>query len=392
MAPKTLSAKDVLKDLKSGLTNDELKDKYKLSDKGLNVLFEKLIKASVISESELHSRGTKAIHQAAISPSNSGTIDSPAKVLKNTQAVPQEEKQDPLFAKIAEDVRNGLHNNEIMMRYEIGPGRLKEIINHLSAKGEIPEPESADRLGRSTKLCPGCSSRIPNDSDRCPSCGREFNPELNAAGMQPAQVDPYLDAGVKTGIEEDKFCPWEQRDGYGLWNGYFQTAMESLLRPAVFFSRLPLDWGYGNPITFSIFSVALSVPISILLIALFKGSFFTGVFGVIFGFLCALIGAAITTPIVMLIWGGLTHMALILVQGAKADFQATFRVLCYSSVTQLFNAIPILGNIASLYGVVLAAIGLKEVHGISMGKSIGALAISIGILLLFAFAIYGFSR
>ena len=53
---RTLSAKQVLSDIRVGLTDDQLKEKYKLSKQSLQTLFKKLLDANLISQSELDAR------------------------------------------------------------------------------------------------------------------------------------------------------------------------------------------------------------------------------------------------------------------------------------------------------------------------------------------------
>ena len=48
-----LSAKDVVADIKAGMTRVELAKKYRLSSKGLSSLFRKLIRARAVSRSEI---------------------------------------------------------------------------------------------------------------------------------------------------------------------------------------------------------------------------------------------------------------------------------------------------------------------------------------------------
>jgi hypothetical protein len=80
----------------------------------------------------------------------------------------------------------------------------------------------------------------------------------------------------------------------------------------------------------------------------------------------------------------LVHLGLSLVGGAKEGFQATFRSVSYSSVANSFNAIPVVGSIASLWSLVLTVIGLRETHKTSTGKSIIAVVIPLILVVLIA--------
>lgn len=56
MGKKSLSAKAVLQDIKVGMSDDELKKKYGISDKGLQLLFSRLIEAKLITQTDLDLR------------------------------------------------------------------------------------------------------------------------------------------------------------------------------------------------------------------------------------------------------------------------------------------------------------------------------------------------
>lgn len=51
-----IDAKEVLRDLRSGMSNLEIQQKYQISDRGLQSLFQKLVSSKLISESELRTR------------------------------------------------------------------------------------------------------------------------------------------------------------------------------------------------------------------------------------------------------------------------------------------------------------------------------------------------
>ncbi len=56
MAKRTFSAKEILTDIKKGMDNSALMQKYGLSEKGLQNLFKKLVTLKAISHSELYER------------------------------------------------------------------------------------------------------------------------------------------------------------------------------------------------------------------------------------------------------------------------------------------------------------------------------------------------
>lgn len=79
MEKKRLSAKEVLKDIRAGMSDQELMDKYDLSPGGLQSLFEKLMKAGLLTQDHLDRRTSGS------QGTNTGTqrrIDDPTVTLK----------------------------------------------------------------------------------------------------------------------------------------------------------------------------------------------------------------------------------------------------------------------------------------------------------------------
>ena len=380
MSKQKLSAKEVLKDLRSGMSDAEIMDKYKISEKGLQSLFNKLTGAGVVTQAQINSRSEPTADPTP-DPVEPGA--EPKKPAKG--------KIDAALAKaILEDKKAGLHENEIMFRHELSPGQFHKIVDKLIEKGHLPR-EGEALQGSVGVTCPHCSASVPPTAYRCPECN-EVVDSSDASSGEGGQSHGGFGAprpqSQQTTLYDDKECPWDDHENYGIFNAYFQTAVKIFTGPTSFFQNLPLDRGYMMPLVFGVFSAAIPVAVGLFIISLIKGSLATGIIGMIIGFVCAFIGAAVTTPIFLLIWGGVIHGILVLLQGAKSGYQATLRVVSYASVTQLFNAIPYVGWLASLYGLFLTVVGLKETHETSTGKAVGAVAIPFGILLVIGVVLY----
>jgi hypothetical protein len=70
------------------------------------------------------------------------------------------------------------------------------------------------------------------------------------------------------------------------------------------------------------------------------------------------------------------HLCLLIVGGARRDFEATFRVVCYAVGPNLFNIVPVCGGlVAWVWNATLNVIGIKETHEISAGKTLLALSL-----------------
>jgi hypothetical protein len=70
----------------------------------------------------------------------------------------------------------------------------------------------------------------------------------------------------------------------------------------------------------------------------------------------------------------LTHLALMILGGAKKSFEATFRVTCYAGgSTAVLQLLPVCGALAAwIWNIFLMVTGLSEVHGISKGRALAA--------------------
>jgi hypothetical protein len=67
------------------------------------------------------------------------------------------------------------------------------------------------------------------------------------------------------------------------------------------------------------------------------------------------------------------HLFLMIAGGAKAGFEATFRVVSYSVSPFLFMVIPYCGMpIMMLWALTLAMIGLRDAHETTGGKATAA--------------------
>jgi hypothetical protein len=88
--------------------------------------------------------------------------------------------------------------------------------------------------------------------------------------------------------------------------------------------------------------------------------------------------------ILLLLLSLLIHGMLMLMKSAATGFQGTFRVVSYSSVTGVFSAIPIVGTLASLWGLYLAIVGIREVNDIRASKASAAVLAPFALVALVA--------
>ena len=372
-----IGAREAANDIRSGMTDAELMEKYHLTAKGLESLFRKLVEAKLLEQSFVSKRTAPV--EADTRPKSA---PSPTPNLESAPPGPGEPSE--LALAILQDIKDGRHDNEIMRRHELTPGTLKQIRDSLVQSGLLVAEGLGPQKGSGTRLCPFCSQEITESAPKCIHCGSWLDSasltEPIAAG---GPVHPSVDAqGDEEAFEADKECPWEERENYGTINAYFQTATKCILTPTSFFSKLPTTNGYFNPILFVAMTLPVAAVLTYLWIALFTRMGLAGLVGLLFVASILFVLGVIFVPISLAIWSGILHLCLLLVGGAREGYQATFRVVSYSAVTSIFNAVPFVGSLASLWGLVLTVIGLREIHKTTTGRAVGALAIPLGIVLV----------
>jgi hypothetical protein len=372
-----IGAREAANDIRSGMTDAELMEKYHLTAKGLESLFRKLVEAKLLEQSFV---GTRTAPVEADRGANPAPFAAP--IPESTPPGPGEPSESALA--ILQDIKDGRHVNEIMRRHELSPGKLKQIRDSLVQSGLLDAESLGPQKGSGTRLCPFCSQEIIESAAKCIHCGRWLDSAVVAEPIAArGPVHPATDVeSDEEPFESDKECPWEERENYGTINAYFQTATKCILTPTSFFSKLPTSDGYFNPILFVAMTLPVAAVLTYLWIALFTGMGLAGLVGLFFVASILFVLGVIFIPISLAIWSGILHLCLLLVGGAREGYQATFRVVSYSSVTSVFNAIPIVGSLASLWGLVLTVIGLRETHKTTTGKAVGALAIPVGIALV----------
>lgn len=210
----------------------------------------------------------------------------------------------------------------------------------------------------------------------CPNCGKPV--EIAGEG----QFCPFCgtDLGdVAVPGEGEKHSPWDDRVRVGFFRGFVDTWVESVFHPTKFFAAMPVEGGYGGPLLYG-FIVGE--------IGLLFGLFWEGLFMMMgalgergqqleaMGVSAAVLAmGALLSPLFVVIGyflaSGVLHLCLLLVGGARRDFEATFRVVCYAAGANLFNVLPLCGGlVAWLWNAVLNVIGIREAHEISSGKAL----------------------
>lgn len=235
-------------------------------------------------------------------------------------------------------------------------------------------------------------------SVRCPQCGRDFVPveaqkycafcggrlegpqvkdreERSGASGDYRTTKAAGQEGIPGGI---RFCAWEQQEELGLIGAMIQTVTRSLFSPGPFFAVLPRQGGYALPLLYALILETFGGMMSSLWAFLVGSPWLTSAeltegVTLTLAFLIPLV-AIVGTFVSALMF----HGCLILVAGVNEAFQATFRVVCYSSGPELLNVIPVVGPFAALFWkLYLVFVGLREVQRTTTGTVLTAMLVPI---------------
>src|SRR5215207_7242289 len=156
---------------------------------------------------------------------------------------------------------------------------------------------------------------------------------------------------------------------------FIATVQAVVLQPVDFFRGILRQGDFINPLIFAIICYEVSAILGGIIALAFGNQGFGA-------FIVSIILAPIGTAIALFIGAGILYLLVMLIVGSRnAGYEATFRVGAYAAVTSLVSWIPFIGWIASLYGIYLAIVGIREVHNTTTGKA--ALVVLIPAVVVF---------
>jgi hypothetical protein len=250
--------------------------------------------------------------------------------------------------------------------------------------------------------CPHCQHTVTNTEDRfCSNCGGILPLEVSGAPVvppplppptsptEPTFIAPQLPPGFGVaGPGPAAGIPWEQRDRLGFLTAFIETTRQVLLAPTDFFKAMPVTGGLGAPFVYGVLAGYIGLAVQAVYDAILRtivgprldpfsadprfaqlAGFFEG--GV--GLVGTLIAGPFLLALFLFVGAGITHLFLLLLGGARRGFEATFRVVAYSSAAALFSILPFCGGLVGLvWRAVAMILGLAEAHGIGKGTAAGA--------------------
>jgi hypothetical protein len=172
---------------------------------------------------------------------------------------------------------------------------------------------------------------------------------------------------------------WERRKELGLVQALIQTWKEVLFSPNVSFLRMKASGGYAAPFLFNltmtviftlvstIYQLVLSGGMSaVTAAAAHNGSSSLNGLDFMLSPLLTLVGLVVLIPLSVgftFVYAGITHLCLALFKGTSRNYEATYRVVCYSYSAWIFALVPCAGGpVSSVWGLVSTIIGLSKVH------------------------------
>jgi hypothetical protein len=214
--------------------------------------------------------------------------------------------------------------------------------------------------------CQFCGERLPIEGKDEPGQKTEVAPE-QCETVAP-ETAPLTDNKAPT--------PWEDTENYGFFDGMTRTISQSLFQPRSFFAGITWEGGMLQPVLYALILNTIGAVAGYSWSALIGSSSLgslglTGKPGVLIG-----LTLPFTILVGLFIEASLIHLALMVIGAANRGFEATVRVICYSSAPELLNVIPIIGGLISpFWKLYLILIGLREGHTITMAKAVLTMAL-----------------
>ncbi len=184
-----------------------------------------------------------------------------------------------------------------------------------------------------------------------------------AAGGYPGEDAGRMSIG--SGIEEFTYTDPVQ--------SFVGTVRELVTQPVGFFRGIARQGDYVNPLIFALVCTVISAVIGGFLGILYAtvGIGDAGVGEAVGAFVASVFFMPIILTIALFVGAGILHLLVaLIIKPADTGFEATFRVVSYANVTELVSWVPVLGPlVAAVASVVLAIIGVREVHETTTGKA-----------------------
>jgi len=314
--------------------------------------------------------------------------------------------------------RTGCSNTDILGGHFLNQGAgLVERRSALTKHGTNRNPGASISSSNKGTFSESCASRgdvvickkcgrdntLSQGQNYCAFCGNSLDlpeqPSQEPSGNASSQGEtPGSAYDTRSRSEEQYSCPWEKLEETGFLQGLLLTLKQSLFEPTHFFSRIPRRGGWTNPVFYGVFVGTVGNLGGYILGTLLdfpwvsQGKLSPG-FTLFLGLVMPLL-----VFVGILVWTILLHASLLLFGVKREPFEATLRIVSYSSSPEVFNFLPGIGwLVAAIWKLVLTVIGVREVQGVSTGRALLAVLFPVfvvwgvffaGILMLIALGVF----
>ena len=187
--------------------------------------------------------------------------------------------------------------------------------------------------------------------------------------------------------------PWERRSELGFVNAFLETIKLFVTNPAAAWQQTKEKGDYAEPLIFAILVSWIGIAVSSVWSGLFGQAWMAflppemkeklgGAMATNAGMILIQVGVAPILVLIGLFVGAAIYHVSFMIVGATKDsttgFEGTFRVVAYSSVSNLAQMIPFVGGLAALvWNLILMVMGAVRMHRTTQGKAIAGVLIPL---------------
>jgi hypothetical protein len=218
--------------------------------------------------------------------------------------------------------------------------------------------------------CPACSARFPiagGGDLRCPFCGVALVVSIERAASAP--IEPSVEPAVKNTAD----TPWEAQ---GRVQGFFLTAWRAMRSPVRFFRELSTDAVGGAP-SFALMILAPAVIIQATAFLLLERGVPPDAESLVRYAGLVLLASSLSIAYL----GTFYQLAASVFSRRRVAVSATVRAVCFGFAPMILAVVPVAGlAIGLLWSLLLHAIALREIHGLTGLKSFVVVLIPIALV------------
>ena len=242
-------------------------------------------------------------------------------------------------------------------------------------------------------ICPECNftQKVPEETIpdkmrwiRCPRCNTTFE---HISGSAESSENPWDEiTGGESGPDKN---PHDIEDT-GYFADLWKTFISVLFSPTAFFGSIRESGGLKDSIAFGILLGSIGMMFSIfwrffLMPEEFIDTINTMPWSISLNhlFIIFIIISPLIVLFSMFVTAVVLHIFLMILRGANNDFEATIKVSAYINATTILCVVPFIGGITGqIWSLVIAVIGLREIHKTSTLKALFTILLPLFILFI----------